>query len=253
MQRETETMWLPALDLLPEEPRARRANRRRARRSPLLQVFRAIGWLCVLAGMIILLYLVYSLLFTNLRTEAAQSDLLDQWELEVGQVGGPVLPAESVPPPGGAPPPAAVAVDPGDALAVLRFVRPGSSDPIVADEPQFVVAGVAVADLQRGPGHYEQTSLPGAVGNFAVAGHRTTYGAPFFNLDELVAGDEVRVTDRSGAEHTYRVTQQRIVGPSESWVLGPDPLGTGRPTLTLTTCHPRFSNAQRLIVFAELV
>ncbi len=252
MQHDAETAWLPVLDPRPEEARARRADRRRARRSPFEQGARAVGWLCVAAGTVILLYLVYSLLFTNLRTGAAQSDLLDQWELEVGQVGGPVLPAESVPPPGGAAP-APVAVDPGDALAVLQFVRPGSTEPIVADEPQFVVEGVGVGDLQRGPGHYPQTSLPGGPGNFAVAGHRTTYGAPFFNLDQLVAGDEIRVTDRGGARYTYRVTELRVVPPSESSVLGPDPLGNGRPLLTLTTCHPRFSNAQRLIVFAELV
>jgi len=251
MRRDTETMRLPVLDLPPEPPRTRRVDRRRPRRSPVLESLRALGYLCVAAGTVILLYLVYSLLFTNYRTEAAQSDLLEQWQLEVGQVGGPAVPAGSMPPPGGAV--AATPVDPGEALATLQFIRPGSNRPVVTDEPLFVVEGVGVGDLQRGPGHYPQTALPGAPGNFAVAGHRTTYGAPFFNLDELVPGDEIRVTDRSGRQHTYRVTTQRVVGPPDSWVLGGDPLGTGAPTLTLTTCHPRFSNAQRLIVFAELV
>lgn len=243
---------LPTVQLDPVEPPPSR-RRAQARRRPSLglQVLRALGWLCVTAGAVILLYLVYSLLFTNLRTGAAQADLLEQWQLEVeGAAAGPQLPAESIPPPGGAVPPAPV--DPGDAVAVLQFARPGSPTPIVADEPMFVVEGVDVGDLQRGPGHYAQTALPGT-GNFAVAGHRTTYGAPFFNLDQLVPGDEIRVTDRSSRQFTYRVVELRIVAPSEGWVLEPDPRGTGRPTLTLTTCHPRFSNAQRLVVFAELV
>ncbi len=167
-------------------------------------------------------------------------------------MGGPVLPAESVPPPGGAAP-APVAVDPGDALAVLQFVRPGSTG---ADRRRRAPVRRRGRRRRRPAArsrHYPQTSLPGGPGNFAVAGHRTTYGAPFFNLDQLVAGDEIRVTDRGGARYTYRVTELRVVPPSESSVLGPDPLGNGRPLLTLTTCHPRFSNAQRLIVFAELV
>jgi sortase A len=61
------------------------------------------------------------------------------------------------------------------------------------------------------------------------------------------------VTDRARRRHVYRVVEQQIVRPNELWVTASDPLGTGRPTLTLTTCHPRFSNRQRLVVFAELV
>jgi sortase A len=210
---------------------------------------RGIGWLFLSAGAVVLLYLVYSLLFTNLQTESAQSDLLEDWELEVG-----ALREEAAAPVAAAPAPAPPApVSPGDALAALQFIRPGSSEPIVSGEPMFVVSGVGVADLRDGPGHYPTTGLPGAAGNFAVAGHRTTYGAPFYHLDQLVPGDEVWVTDRSGARYTYRVVEQRIVSPDDGSVLAPDPRQTGRPTLTLTTCHPRFSNAQRLIVFAELV
>lgn len=209
---------------------------------------RAVGWLFLLAGVVVLLYIVYSLLFTNLQTQAEQSSLLEQWELEVGDVGAAPAPADPA-----APPAAPVPVDPGDALAVLQFARPGSAEPIVSAEPLFVVSGVGVADLQRGPGHYPTSVAPGAAGNFAVAGHRTTYGAPFYHLDQLAPGDEVLVTDRTGRRFTYRVTEQRVVAPGDRSVLGSDPLGSGRPLLTLTTCNPRFSNAQRLIVFAELV
>lgn len=208
---------------------------------------RVVGWLCVGAGSLMALYLVYSLLFTNLVTQRAQDDLSERWELEVGSTDG--LGAEEPAGPGGETPPP---VEPGAAVAVLQFARPGSQAPIVSDGPLFVVEGVGVEDLKRGPGRYPTTDPPGMPGNFAVAGHRTTYLAPFFNLDELAAGDEVWVTDRTGTRFTYQVVEQRVVPPGEVSILGPDPLGTGRPTVTLTTCHPRFSNAQRLVVFAEL-
>lgn len=215
------------------------------------RALRGVGWLCVTAGAVILLYLVYSLLFTNVATERSQEDLLERWELEVGQVTAD--PVVGGPEGAAADPGPDEAVDPGTGLAVLQFDRPGSDAPVVTDEPLFVVEGVGVDDLKLGPGHYPDTGLPGAPGNFAVAGHRSTYGAPFFRLEELVAGDEVLVTDRNGTRFTYRVTEQRIVAPDDRSVLVSDPLGSGRPTLTLTTCHPRFSNAQRLIVFAEMV
>lgn len=213
------------------------------------RALRGVGWSFLTAGAVVLLYLVYSLLFTNLQTDSAQSQLLEDWQLNVGALEEPAAaPVAAAPAPAGPAP-----VSPGDAVAALQFVRPSSGEQIVSAEPQFVVSGVGVADLRAGPGHYPTTSLPGAPGNFAVAGHRTTYGAPFYNLDQLVPGDEVWVTDRAGARYTYRVVEQRVVAPDDGSVLTPDPRQTGRPTLTLTTCHPRFSNAQRLIVFAELV
>lgn len=210
-----------------------------------LRALRVAGWALISMGTVILLYLVYAVLFTNVATRAAQAELLEGWQLEVGDPGLTQLPGEA----DADGPPAPPARD--DAVAVLEFARPGSDAPPVHDGPLFVVAGVGVAELQRGPGRYPGTAAPGQRGNFAVAGHRTTYGAPFFNLDQLQPGDQVLVTDRSAVRHTYRVVQQRIVGPADTWVLGPDPLSTGRPTLTLTTCHPRFSDRQRLIVFAE--
>ncbi|MPZ87545.1 MAG: class E sortase [Nitriliruptorales bacterium] len=222
-----------------------RGRRRRRRGGTGTNLLRWVGWAFMFAGAVVLLYLVYSLLFTNLQTEAAQAELGEQWQQQLDQVDPAPAPAPDTPP---APPPA-----PGDAVAMLEFARPGSAEPLVSADPLFVVQGVAVEDLKRGPGSYPDTAAPGAPGNFAVAGHRTTYGAPFFHLDQLAPGDEIFVTDRTGVRYTYRVAQQRVVSPFEVSVLQPDPLGTGRPTLTLTTCHPRFSAAQRLIVFAELV
>ncbi len=201
------------------------------------RILRAVGWALVASGALVLLYVVYLLAFTHLTTERAQADLLEDWQAEVG---GSSLGAA-----GDAPATPA-------AYAALWFERPGTDAPIVHAGPLLLVEGVESEQLRRGPGHYPSTAHPGDAGNFAVAGHRTTYGAPFYHLDQLSPGDEVHVVDRRGREWIYVVRTSRIVGPSDVWVLRDNPLGTGRPTMTLTTCHPRFSAAKRLVVFAEL-
>ena len=211
-----------------------------------LRIVRFTGWLLIAAGALVLLYLIYSLFFTGLTTNSAQNELEDEFNLVVRDREGTAGSADD----GEARPIAKV--DPGDALAVLQFRRPGVAEPLVHKDPLFVVEGVGFDELMRGPGHYTGTAMPGEDGNFAVAGHRTTYANPFFHLDQVRKGDEILVTDRSGTRHVYSVVKQEIVSPHDAWVIGPDPLKTGKPTLTLTTCHPRFSNAERLIVFAEL-
>lgn len=203
------------------------------------------GWTLIATGVVILLYLVYLLFFTNLQTDRAQGELLDEWALQVEGTGD-ALPGEGEDEEAAAEP-----VEPGDAYAAMWFERDGER--IVHDEVLYVVEGTSVADLRRGPGHYSDTAAPGADGNFAISGHRTTYGAPFFHLDRLQEGDRIHVVDRSSREWVYEVRSQRIVQPSDVWVIGEDPLEDGAPLMTLTTCHPRFSDAQRLIVFAELV
>ena len=85
-----------------------------------------------------------------------------------------------------------------------------------------------------------------------VDGEKISVGAPFYDLDQAQPGDEIHVTDRSGTRWVYEVVEQVVVHPSDNHVLGPDPLETGRPMLTLTTCNPRWSNAERLIVHAQL-
>ncbi|HUH07982.1 MAG TPA: class E sortase [Egibacteraceae bacterium] len=225
-------------------------------------LLRAIGWILIAAGAVVGLYVVYSLFFTGVATQSAQGGLSDVWQQEVGSIAPPSgassdpsggTPDPSEPEPAQTPPAPPAPVDPGEAVAVIQFFRPGSDQPPVHDEPLFVVEGVTLGVLTKGPGHYPDSALPGQPGNFAVAGHRTTYGAPFMHLDALVPGDEIHVTDRTGASHVYRVVQQQIVKPWDTWVIGADPLGRATSMLTLTTCHPRFSAKERLIVFAELV
>ena len=125
---------------------------------------------------------------------------------------------------------------------------------------QISVEGVSVEDLRKGPGHYRTTPNPGQAGNSAIAGHRTTYGAPFHRVDELNPGDPIFVTTAQGV-FKYRVLGFEdpgggpkrgyfIVSPSDTWVLDQK---EGQNILTLTACHPKYSARQRIIVQAELV
>jgi sortase A len=111
-----------------------------------------------------------------------------------------------------------------------------------------VVEGVGRSDLKNGAGHMPSTPLPGQPGNSVISGHRTTYGAPFHELDQLVSGDEIQVETGLGV-HTYEVRETIIVRPTEIWVTEQ----RQGAWLTLTTCHPKFSARQRLVIFAELV
>ena len=212
------------------------------------RIVRGVGWTLIAAGTVILLYLAYLLFYTNLTTDQAQGELLEDWQAEYGTLPGE---GEHAAGPSDDQPEARPA-DPGEAYAVMWFERPGSDEPVVRDGPLFLVEGVTLEHLKRGPGHYPSTAAPGHDGNFAISGHRTTYGAPFYHLDQLREGDEIHVVDREQREWVYVVRKQEIVQPTALWVIGDDPLETGRPTMTLTTCHPRFSAAERLIVFAEL-
>jgi sortase A len=108
---------------------------------------------------------------------------------------------------------------------------------------------VTTRDLKKGPGHFPDTPLPGQLGNSAIAGHRTTYGQPFHNVDKLDNGDEIIVTTPAG-RFVYRVTGQQIVSPSDYQVVATtDP---SRATITLTSCHPKWSASQRIIITGEL-
>ncbi|NVI92797.1 class E sortase [Actinomadura sp. BRA 177] len=138
---------------------------------------------------------------------------------------------------------------PGTAFATLRIPRFGRS------YRYAIVEGVSEADLRKGPGHYPGTAGPGRLGNMVISGHRTTYGAPFKDNGELVRGDEILI-DTALTTYVYHVTGRDIVRPSTVEVAAPVPFHPGREPrkklLTLTTCHPKFSAAYRLIIFAEL-
>ena len=217
------------------------------------RVVRWFGWLLIVSGAVVLLYVVYLLWFTGLETERAQRELAETWALTVPDgpvVGGqPDAPPDEVDQDGEVDQDEEVAL--GEAFAALWFERDGER--IISDDALFVVSGATLQLLRSGPGHYPLSDRPGGAGNLAIAGHRTTYGAPFWSVDVLTEGDTIHVVDRQGSEWVYAYREQRIVAPTDVWVLGEDPLGSGAPTITLTTCHPRGSAAQRLIVWGELL
>ncbi len=110
-----------------------------------------------------------------------------------------------------------------------------------------VVQGTDTASLEKGPGHYTNTPIPGQPGTVAIAGHRTTYLAPFRHIDEIENGDEIRI-EMPYAAFTYTVQRHQIVDPGDVGIIKP----VGYPQLVLTACHPPYSAAQRYAVFAKL-
>jgi sortase A len=115
------------------------------------------------------------------------------------------------------------------------------------DKSYYVVEGIDTGSLRKGPGHYPDTPLPGRRGTVAIAGHRTTYGAPFRNIDKLDPGDRITV-DMPYGRFRYEVERTRIVDDGALWVT--KTVGFNR--LILTACHPLYSAAQRIVVFARL-
>lgn len=130
----------------------------------------------------------------------------------------------------------------GDVLARLQIPR--------IDKDLYVVAGVGLADLKNGPGHYPDTPFFGQLGNASVAGHRTTYGAPFFDVDQLRPGDELITTTILGDRYVYEVTGTEVVSASDYFVVS-----TRDPTvaeLTLTSCDPKYTARNRIVVHSVL-
>ena len=128
----------------------------------------------------------------------------------------------------------------GDAIAQIRIPS--------IDVSEYVVEGTDVDSLRKGPGHYPDTPLPGAPGTAAIAGHRTTYGAPFRHIDEVKRGQPITI-DMPDGRFVYRVQGTKIVDDEDLSVL--DRVGYQR--LVLSACHPLYSAAQRIIVFARFV
>jgi sortase A len=127
---------------------------------------------------------------------------------------------------------------PGDALGRLKIPAIGLG--------AIVVEGTAGDVLRSGPGHYEETVLPGQRGTVGIAGHRTTYGAPFRRVDELERGDRIELRMPYGT-FAYRVEHTRIVAPTQVDVVE----RVAYDRLVLTACHPLYSAAQRIVVFAR--
>ena len=215
---------------------------------------REVGLGLITAGVMLLLFVLYQLVGTNFAEEHNQAKLAKEFKSDLARVSATTttttpssIPGTTIPTP-----------------ATTTTVAPTTTVPVVSPPPggavahlvipkigvnKYVVEGVAENDLDQGPGHYVGTAMPGQLGNVGIAGHRTTYGAPFYRLNELSKGDPIYLTTLSGATYTYDVVASQVVSPSDVAVLDSTPTVA---QLTLTTCNPRFEATNRLIVSAIL-
>lgn len=221
-----------AKHLAPAPPRPKRIRRN-------VQI---LGWTLIWSGLFIFGYLAWSLLGTdvvNAQVQAEAAATIDE-SLEAARSSLP--PVEEVEDEAGETveffPEEAPAE--GQELGLMRVPRVGLE--------AVVFSGVTSDTLKLGPGLMPGTPMPGQPGNSVISGHRTTYGRPFYDFDLLVPGDTIEIETAIGS-HVYEVRQSFIVAPTDVWVTEDKP----GAWLTLTTCHPKFSARERLIISAELV
>jgi len=254
----------------PPSPTPRAAEPRRAG-DVVRTVIRGIGQTLITFGLVALLFVVYELYVTDFLSARDQDRLSEQIEqqwADAPTVEAPApepvpAPTEGAPAPAPQPAPETIDVGLGEPFAKLYIPRLGE------DYNRVIVEGTAQVQLEQGPGHYLGTAMPGQQGNFAVAGHRVGRGSPFLDLDRMRPGDAI-VVETELNWYVYRVLGdpatgdfgtdpsgipgQQIVRPEDVSVIAPTPGGAAATDayLTLTTCHPKYSAAQRLIIHARL-
>jgi len=243
-------------------------------------VLRGIGQTLITAGLVLLLFVVYEVWVSNLFAHRKQAQIHHQLARAWQQGQDPLRGQDRLNLPSGK----QVVIPAGEGFANLYIPRFGK------DYAWTIVQGTDDASLERGPGHYEGSSLPGQIGNFSMAGHRVGKGEPFLNLDQLVPGDPV-IVQTAGNWYVYQVlgdakkyaaaerigaAEQRgqavadalatpdgqgvpgreIVSPDDIGVLDPVPnrpvTPASRALLTMTTCHPKYTADQRMIIHAAL-
>jgi sortase A len=203
---------------------------------------------CLVIGLLLLAFVAFQLWGTAFYEQHAQGVLRQELKSHLGIVPDNTHHSVSAPVGSGhqgrtaAGKVAPTIAQPGDGqpLGLMSIPRIGM-------QAAAIVQGTTESDLQQGPGHYAGTPLPGEAGNAAIAGHRTTYAHPFYDLNELQAGDLIYIQTAQGS-FVYQVERSEVVSPDDVGVLDSSPISE----LTLTTCNPRYSAAQRLVVVALL-
>ncbi|WP_346927988.1 class E sortase [uncultured Arthrobacter sp.] len=231
---------------------ARETHRTRRRRS--LLAVQIIGELLITLGVIAVLFVAWQLWWTNVEADAAQGAAVKQFvqEHQVPVTNDPsgTLPADPAPADPGDPGAVPVADAPvhGTAIGVVYIPRFGAeySRPIIEGTSSDVIDTL-------GLGRYTGTAMPGAVGNFVMAGHRQTHGAVLDNIHTLVPGDKIYVQTADGF-YTYVFRNQEIVLPDRTDVILPVPAQPGavpeQRLLTMTSCNPRFGSEERIIAYS---
>jgi sortase A len=208
-------------------------------------------------GILLLSFVAYQLWGTALYEHSAQNHL--RQELAGKLQTPPTVPSSAPGAPSSTPPGGTTPTTTAPGTTFVNHVAPTTSDPKAGTPiglltiPKIGMSNAAIVEgtqenqLQQGPGHYLGTSLPGQAGNAAIAGHRTTYGAPFYSLNALQPGDDIKIETSQGF-YDYQVVTSHVVSPTNTTVLE----SSTTPMLTLTTCNPRYSAATRLVVVASL-
>lgn len=240
------------------------ASIRRVKPDMKARLLRIGGLAIMLAGAAAVAYVVNAVWISGARADRAQEQLAADFEaaqqavstttsttlMEDDPTIGTIAPTTTLDPAGDIVRPALYADlpsiipedPPAPTEALGRIVIPA------AGVDWMLVEGVTPEALAYGPGHMPGTAMPGQPGNAVISGHRTTYGAPFYNIDAVQPGDTIEIETLIGV-HTYEVVQTLIVAPTDVWVTRQVEGGW----LTLTACHPRYSARERIIVFARLV
>jgi sortase A len=207
-----------------------------------------LGELLITAGIILLLFVAWQLWWTNVESDAKQHEVIKEFAQDLGGAA-PARPDPAAPVDYGAPVVSAAPAH-GGTIGIMYIPRFGQNytRPIVQGTSSDVLDTL-------GLGHYSNTAMPGAMGNFAVAGHRQTHGAVLDNIHTLVPGDKIYVQTKDGY-YVYVFRNNQIVLPSRTDVLEPVPTKPGaKPTesfLTMTSCNPRFGSQERIIAYAVL-
>ncbi len=205
------------------------------------------GELLITAGIVLLLFVGWELWWTNVEADAKQTEAVKSFAQEFT---GPIAPAAPAGPVDYGTPVVGTAPGNGGTIGIMYIPRFGQ------DYTRPIIEGTGSDVLDTlGLGHYGTTSMPGAPGNFAVAGHRQTHGAVLDNIHTLVPGDKIYVQTADGY-YTYVFRNNQIVLPDRTDVLMPVPTQPGAtPTesiLTMTSCNPRFGAQERIIAYSVL-
>lgn len=209
-----------------------------------------VGELLISAGVLLLLFTVWQLWWTDVMADREQQEILADLDWVVTIDKDDVAPADDGLQPGEGPPPVPEYPDHHSTIGTMHIPRFGQ------DYVRNISEGVELEPVlnRLGIGHYPETALPGEIGNFSMAGHRTTYGKPFNQVAELEVGDPI-IVQTPEVWYVYRVTDDHIVLPHQVEVIAPVPNEPGEvPTersITLTACHPMFSARERFIVHGE--
>lgn len=216
-----------------------------------------LGKVLITLGLLMFGFVAYQLWGTGLQTAQAQNRLDDDWADQLASTTTTIEVSTTTSTPDTTLP-GDTTTSTSSTVPVAPTSPPVESGTVVAHLiiPAIgldwkVVEGVSPNDLKDGPGHFRETVMPGQLGNSVLAGHRTTYGAPFFDLDKLKPGDLITVETLVGT-YVYEVTGSEVVGPNDYALVVPtvDPTVA---TLTLSTCHPVYTAKQRLIIRSALV